>query len=155
MQSRLADLLRPQIQRHPRIVGIVMLALGVGLFWWSAYQPYFDALAHQRVRLFQVGIIPSLFSPFFVLFGLTMIGCGPAIIRRNASSVPSPPTARIKVLATLAVFGAWAILSAPFCAIMGRIEALGYDVGNNPVYYVSRHLPPLHQLAEWANRLMP
>lgn len=155
MQNRLADRLRPQIQRHPRVVGILMAMLGAGVFWWSAYRPYLKALEHQQIRLYQVGILPSLICPFLVLFGLTMLVLGPTIIRRNASTTPATASLGVKLLTTLAAFGTWAVLSAPFCAIMARIEALGYDVGGNPVYFVSRHLPPLHWLAELADRMIP
>ena len=155
MQNRLADQLRPQFQRHPRVVGMVLIIIGAATFWWSAYRPYLNALTHQQIRLYQVGILPSLLCPFLVLFGIAMLLFGPAMIRRNASASSTAATPGVKVLTTVAVFAAWAVLSAPFCAIMGRIEALGYDVGSNPVYYVSRHTPPLHWLAEMTDRLIP
>lgn len=155
MQNRLVDRLRPQILRHPRLAGVLMMAFGVGMFWWTVYCPYLDALAHRRIWLAQVGMGPSLVCPVFVLCGLAMMLFGPSFLRVNASTPAKPPTTAVKVWATLATFLAWAVLSAPFCAIMGRIEALGYDVGSNPVYYVSRHTPPLHWLAEMTDRLIP
>lgn len=83
---------------------------------------------------------------------------GPEFAKRarlaDAQAKQLPPIrTRVQIALALALIGAWAIGSSAFCALMGRIETLGYDVSDDPVYVLGRNMPPLRHLSELADRL--
>ena len=141
------------VQNHPRTVGAILVALGAFLFYWGAYGPYLEALAHgDSIRVGTMG--PSLLRPLCFLLGLVFMIFGPKALSWNSKLDPSPTT-RNKWLTAIVIIACWAVLAAPYCAIVGRIEALGYRVKGNPVYFVYTKLPPLHKLAEVVDRFIP
>ena len=147
--------LRPWVQRHPRVAGIFMIAFGSACFYWGIYSQYLDALKHERIWLYSVGIYASLFAPLLILLGIFVTVRGKILETNKPYHPPTPEEKRQGAIWAIAIFAAWPIMSLPFCAIMGRIEALGYDVSDNPVYWVCTHVPVLHNLSKTVNRVIP
>ena len=137
---------------HPRTMGVILLALGGLLFHLGVYAPYLDALANAH----SIGVramSASFMSPLCMLLGLLLMILGPRAV--SNSRLNPPPTTRNKLLIAFALLAFWVVFAAPYCAIIGRIEALGYRIKGEPVSYVYKNVVPLSHLARLADRFIP